>query len=94
MLTLVIDDVRYEVKKSQTGPALTLKVKVPEQFSSDGYPIEFDMDIVVSFLFERNNWVAAKPYPVAVHPNYHWTAIPKPDFSAPVSRALGNLSCN
>lgn len=89
VFNLITRGVRYEVKKSQSGPALTLKVKVPERFNEAGLPIRFDMDIVVSFLFERNDWIAAKPYPEGVKQDfYNWTAIPKPDCSAPISRGF------
>lgn len=89
VFNLIIRGNRYEVTKTQSGPALTLKVKVSNRYDKAGHQMKFDMDIVVSFLFERSDWIATKPYPGEIsETKYHWTAIPKPDRLIPISRGF------
>lgn len=84
-----MNDFVYDVKKSQTSPAMTLKVRVPKETNMAGDVIAFNVDIVVSFLIKNDGeddiWIATTKYPSRVKKSIHWIAISKPDKSNPAS---------
>lgn len=85
---LNINGVNYHVKTSERGPALILKVELPNENNTAGDPISFDINIVASFLFDKTDWKGTEPYPTRIPNNsLQWAAIPTNSLDARGFRA-------
>lgn len=86
---LTIEEFKYDVMFSESGPALTLLVQVVDQKNTENEPIDFDMDWVLSFPFDENSWPAQREFPDHM-PEINWFAVPKPDKSLQMTQGKRN----